>query len=296
MTLLFELNDKWPQQLLLTKSSFSHNVASIVNIKTSKSEPITCDGTKDSYPILYPNPNDQYSLHTILGVYEMTPQGVQPLKPGVLDKKGRTYEVDFLDQKIFLDLPDAFLEKRNVSVDALWTQLWFSDYVDQEFSLNFAERQNIGLEVHSLQQMTNHEIPHAAKDPKFLLRILSLKNQNQLKLSELLFLMNGLKNLDHSHFQMVPPLIKDLTIDRQLDRTGIGPTIRYEFRLKEWDGRGWELVFFFFHCVNDFLNCWLANFHVETALLFPQTKTPLIFKGGCEHALPILARDFFLSE
>ena len=294
VTFSFELNDKWPEQLSLTKSSLSPFVVPIVNLKTSKGEPIECDGTKTSYDILYPNPIDQFSLHTILGVYEVVAGGMKPLKPGILDKRGRTYEVDFLEQKLFLDLPGVFQDPRRVSIEALWVQLWFSDYIDQEFKISLAEGQISGLKPALLQQIRSHEIPAAASDPKFLLRILSLKNQNRLNLNEILFLMSGLKNLDHSYFRIVPPLIKDLKVEQQLDRTGVGPTIRYEFRLKEWDGKNWEIIVFFFHCLNDFLNCWLSNFHVETAVFFPQIKTPLIFKGGREDELSILARDFFL--
>ncbi|MCB1116750.1 MAG: hypothetical protein KDK71_09800, partial [Chlamydiia bacterium] len=86
-------------------------------------------------------------------------------------------------------------------------------------------------------------------------------------------------NLNHSYFKFVPELIMSLNIADQIDRAGMGPVIRYAFQLKEWDGNNWEIVVLFFKYLNGFLNCWLSNFHVETAVFFPHSKTPLIFKG-----------------
>lgn len=294
-TLQFDLNENWPKDLNLTKSSFAPFVVPIVNLKTGTADPIECNGTKDDYPILYPNPKDHFSLHTVLSVLEILPEGMTPLKPGILDTQGNTYEIDFFEQTISLDLPNSFEKPKKVVVEALWTQLWFNDYIDQEHSFRFLDQHTSSFSLHLLQQMRGHEIPLTANDPKFLLRILSLKNQNHLTLNELLFLINSLKKIDRSYFKFIPNLIKELKVEQHLDRAGVGPTICYTFELKEWDGRNWELVAFFFKVVNDFLNCWLSNFHVETAVFFPNIKTPLIIKGGVDNELSVLARDFFLS-
>lgn len=295
ITLCFDLNDKWPAHLALTKESLLPFIVPIANLKKERADPIECDGTKDSYPILYPNPIHHFSLHTILNVCEVVPEGMKPLKPGILDKQGSTYEIDYFKQHIILDLPKAFQNPRHVSVEALWTQLWFSDYIDQEFKVRLAEDQFADLQPNLLQEMRGHESTVAARDPKFLLRLLALKNQNKLDLSEILFLMNSLKNLDHSHFKAVPALIKELKVEQQIDRKGRGLIMCYQFQLKEWDGKNWEMIVLFFHHLNSFLNCWLSNFHVETKVFFPHVKTPLTFKGGIDNELSILARDFFLS-
>ena len=295
VTLCFDFSDKWPDNLLLNKGSLALYVLPIVNLKTDRAEPIECNGLKDGYPILYPNPIHQFKLHTVLSVSEVLERGMRPLKPGILDDRGNSYEIDFFSDEIFLNFSNAFVKPRTVSVEALWTQDWFTDYIDQEFKIRFAEEQLGGLKIQLLQQMRGHETTAVARDPKFLLRILALKNQNKLSLSEVLFLMSSLKNIDHSFFKMVPPLIKNLEVYQQTDRIGVGPTICYQFQLKEWDGRGWELVILFFKNVNNFLNCWLSNFHVETKVFFPFVKTPVIFKGETQDELSILARNFYLS-
>ena len=42
---------------------------------------------------------------------------------------------------------------------------------------------------------------------------LSLKNQGRLTSNEILFIMNVMKNLNNSYFDLVPELIKDLKIE-----------------------------------------------------------------------------------
>lgn len=294
ITLCFDLNEKWPEALTLSKDSLSLYVIPIVNLKIDRADPIECDGTKDAYPILHPNPTDEFKLHTILAVSEILATGMKPIRPGILDTLGSSYEIDFFDEQIILSLPGSFEKARTVSIEALWTQLWFSNYIDQEFSLRFAEEQLSSLKVHLLQQMRSHETTFIADDPKFLIRVLALKNQNKLNLNEILFLMSSLKNIEHSHFKFVPPLIKNLDVFQQTNRMGLGPTVCYQFQLKEWDGRNWEAVIFFFVELNNFLNCWLSNFHVETKVFFPYVKTPVTFKGEAENELFILARDFYL--
>lgn len=294
VTFCFELNEKWPEGLILSKDSLALHVVPIVNLKTARAEPIECDGIKDSYPILYSNPSDQFKLHTVLSVSEVVAGGMKPLKPGILDTQSSTYEIDFFREELLIDFPNAFEHPRTVSVEALWIQLWFSDYIDEEFKIRFSEERYSSLDVSLLQQLRSHEIAILAKDPNYLIRILALKNQNKLNLSELLFLMNSLKNINHSYFKTVPPLIKSLEVQQQIDSMGLGPTVVYQFQLKEWDGRGWELVVLFFKYVHSFLNCWLSNFHVELRVFFPNVKTPLIYKGEMQDEFSILARDFYL--
>ncbi len=294
ITLCFDLSDEWPDGLILNKESLVLYVLPIVNLKTDRAEPIECNGMKDGYPILYSNPAHQFKLHTVLSVSEVLQRGMRPIKPGIIDARGSSYEIDFFEDKLYLDFTSAFEKTKTISVEAQWTQVWFADYLDQEFKIRFAEDHLGGLKIQLLQQMRGHEITAVEKDPQFLIRILALKNQNKLSLSELLFLMGSLKNIEHSYFKVVPPLIKNLEVFQQSDRIGLGPTVCYTFQLKEWDGRGWELVILFFKNLNHFLNCWLSNFHVETKVFFPYMKAPVIFKGDTQDELSILARNFKL--
>lgn len=290
----FDFSDKWPELLKLTSDSLMPFVAPIVNLKLADADPIIHDGTKDSHPILYPEPTHKYELHTVVNVLEILSSGTRPLTPGILALGGGTYEADYFEKSITFDLPNAFSDPKTVSIAALWTQPWFSNYINDELSLQFSEAEAYGITVRLMGSIHRTEST-LEDDPHFLIRILSLKNQNYLSLNEILFIMNTMKNLKHSVFAEIPDCIKELKIQKKANFKQMGTLLEYEFFLKDLGGVKTELVFLFFKYLNELLNCWLANFEVETKVHFPKNKKPLILKRGSKNELSLLARDFFLS-
>lgn len=294
-TLCFDFNEKWPAGIKLNSDSFIPFVVPIVNLKKAFAEPILNDGTKDSFPILYPAPIHKFDLHTVQNVSEILSVGSQPIIPGFLGVGGvGSYEVDYFQKEIILDLHNPFQEPKTVSIEALWTQPWFSDYVNDELDLQFMEAQTFGINVRLLGSIHRYENT-LEDDPDFLIRILSLKNQNRLTINEILFIMNVMKDLNSSFFNAIPELIKDLKINEKFDQKQMSALIEYEFFLKDLGGQKWEVALLFFKYLNDLLNCWIANFEVETKVHFPKIKRPIIFKRGTKHELSVLARDFFFS-
>ena len=294
-TLSFDFNEKWPESCKLNSESFIPFVVPIVNLKKAYAEPIIDDGTKDSFPVLYPEPIHKFELHTVINVSEILSVGTRPIIPGLLGiGGGGSYEVDYFKKEIMLDIPNAYNDPKTVSVEALWTQPWFSNYINDELDLQFTEAQTFGINVRLLGSIHRYETT-LEDDPNFLIRILSLKNQNRLTNNEILFIMNVLKNLNNSYFDLIPELIKDLKINEKFDHKQMNILIEYEFFLKDLGGQKWELVLLFFRYLNDLLNCWLASFEVETKVHFQKNKKPLIFRRGAKHELSVLARDFFFS-
>lgn len=294
-TLTFDFNDKWPESCKLNSESFIPYVVPIVNLKKAYAEPIFDDGTKDSYPVLYPEPIHKFELHTVVNVSEILAVGTRPITPGFLglEEKG-SYEVDYFKKDIILNLPNAFNDPKTVTVEALWTQPWFSNYVNDDLDLIFAEAQSFGINVRLLGSIHRYENT-LEEDPNLLIRILSLKNQNQLTVNEILFIINVMKNLRNSYFDAIPELIKDLKINEKFDPKQMNTLIEYEFFLKDLRGQRWELVVLFFKHLSDLLNCWLSSFNIETKIHLQKHKKPLTFKRGEKHELSILARDFFFS-
>ena len=157
-----------------------------------------------------------------------------------------------------------------------------------------SEVQTMGIHVRLLGSFHRYENT-LEDDPNFLIKIVSLKNQNRLTTNEIIFIMNVMKNLHNSYFDSIPALIKDLKINEKFNHQQMNALIEYEFVLKELGSQKWELVVLFFKYMNDFLNCWLSSFEIETKVHFPRNKKPLIFKRGTEHELSVLARDFSFS-
>jgi type VI secretion system protein ImpG len=295
ITFCIDFNEKWPDSIRLNADSLVPFIVPIVNFKRSHADPVICDGTKDNYPILYPEPKAQSELHTVISVTENLTKGARTLKPGILGLGNGSYEVDYFKQELLLDMPDAFKDPKTISVQALWTQPWFSNYLNEELELNFGEAQMFGLGVRLLGSLYRHE-KTIEEDPQFLIRILSLKNQNYLNLNEILFILNAMKKLSHSFFDAVPDWILDLKINQKKDRHNFSSVIEYEFFLKDWGEQKWEIGLLFFKYINRMLHSWLPNFEIETKVHFPQSKRPLIIKQGKDYELSALARHFFLSE
>ena len=293
-TLVFDLNDKWPESLKLNSESFIPYVVPIINLKKAYAEPVFHDGTKDNYPVLHPEPTHKFELHTITNVSEILSTGTKPIIPGFLGIKGEgSFEINYFNSELTLNLPNAFQHPKTVMIEALWTQPWFSNYVNDELELIFPEAQTLGIPVRLLGSIHRYENT-LEDDPNFLIRILSLKNQNRLSVNEIIFIMNIMKKLNNSHFDAIPSLIKNLKINEGFNQQQMNVFIEYEFFLNDLGGQRWELVLLFFKYVNDLLNCWLSNFEVETKVHFPRNKKPTIFKRGT-HELSLLARDFFFS-
>jgi type VI secretion system protein ImpG len=294
-TLCFDFNEKWPDSLKLNSDSFLPYVVPIVNLKKAFAEPVVDDGTKDSFPVLFPEPMHKFELHTVTNVSEILSTGTRPIIPGLLGlDEGGSYEVDYFNKEIILNLPNAFSDPKTVSIHALWTQPWFSNYVDDELDLQFSEAQSFGLSVRLLGAIHRYENT-LEDDPNFLIRILSLKNRTRLTPNEILFIMNVMKNLNNSFFDSIPPLIRDLKINEKFQNKQMTALVEYEFFLKDLGGQKWELAVLFFKYLNDLLNSWLSNFEVETKVHFTKMKKPIIFKRGSNHELSVLARDLFFS-
>lgn len=294
VTFCLEFNEKWPETTKLNHDSLIPFVVPIANFKRGYADPIICDGTKDSYSLLYPEPTYQFKLHTVLSVSQLLTKGTKPLKPGMLGKGGESYEVDYFNETVALDLPNAFIDPVTIVTEALWTQPWFSDYMNVELELQFNEAQMFGLGVRLFGSLHRYE-ETIENDPQFLLRILSLKNQNYLNLNEILFIVNAMKKLSNSFFDTIPDWILDLKTHQKMDQKNFSTVIEYEFFLKDWGGQKWEVAVLFFSYLTRMLDAWLPNFEIETVVHFPQTKKPLVIKQGKEYELSALARHFFLS-
>src|SRR6185369_8072505 len=131
-------------------------------------------------------PAHKFELHTVVNVSEILSVGMRPLKPGILGFGGGTYEIDYFEKQIMLDVPDAFNDPKTISIEALWTQPWFTNHMNDELELQFAEAQLFGIGVRLLGSIHCYENT-LKDDPNFLIHILSLKNQNHLSLNEILF-------------------------------------------------------------------------------------------------------------
>ncbi len=295
MRIEFHFNEEWPESIKLNEESLIPFIVPIVNLKKGYAEPIVCNGMKDQYSILHPDPIHKFELHTVLQVSEILSSGTRPLKPGILGPGTPTYEIDYFNQQLLLEMPSAFAEPKTVTTLGLWSQPWFSDYVNDDIELQFNEAQMFGLETRLLGSLHRSE-KMVTDDPNYLIRILSLKNQNYLSLNEILFILGAMKQLNQSFFDDVPDSIRDVKIHQKMNQRNFSSVVEYEFFLRDWGGQKWEVGVLFFSYLHRMLNSWLPNFEIELTVHFPKSKQPLVITQGKKHELSALARNFFLSQ
>ena len=294
-TLCLDFDEKWPEFTFLNSDSLVPFVVPVINLKSSPAEPITCDGTKDSYLVLHPDPIYKFELHTLQSVFELIPGSKKMITPGILGDGSESFEIDYFKQELLIDLPGAFENPKTLYTEALWTQPSFVEHVNSELDLHCAEAATCGLEVKLLDALYRAE-KTIEDDPNFLIRILSLKNQSSLNLNEILFILKAMKNLNNSVFYTLLDTIRELKTQQKRDEKSHQFITEYAFYLKDLGDQKWELAVLFFKYLHRLLNSWLPNIEIETKVYFSESKKPLIIKQGDGYELPALARNFFLSQ
>lgn len=294
-TLCLDFDESWPEFTVINSESLIPFVVPALNLKSAPAEPITCDGTKDCFPVLHPDPLHKFELHTLVSVYELSSGTKKLIRPGILGDGSESFEVDYFKQELLIDLPDAFENPKTLYTEALWTQPSFSEYVSSELSLQCREAATFGLEVRLLGDLYRAE-KNIEEDPNFLIRILSLKNQSYLSLNEILFIVRAMKNIENSVFEGVIGLIKELRMEQKRDEKSHHLIMEYAFYLKDLGDQKWEVAVLFFSYLYQLLNSWLPNIDIEAKVYFSEARKPLVIKQGRDYELPALARNFFLSQ
>ncbi len=279
-TLCFYLSSPWPIKFQLSKESLLPFVIPIVNLKRKPSAPIRCDGTKECYPILYPDPEDEFSLHRIAGVYRIEKHKMLPLKPAILYQGNETYEIEEvltqqhkISPRLSFNFVDAFEHPKIISADTLWHQPWFSHDLEKELKLTILNPTCTSLETRVLGKLYPTELQSGLDDIHFLIRLLGLKNQDRLELDDLLILMDALKPQRHTYFKEISSFIKDFQVHYLPTFRNALVSDEYQFFLEKMDDKNRDLALVYFQNLKNFLHIWLTGFEVEVSLISPQFKT-----------------------
>lgn len=287
-TLYFSIKEGWPKTIQFSKDSFVPFVIPIANLKKCFADSIYCDGTKDAYSILYPYPDDHFSLHSLFSVCEIFQNKMIPIRPGILTQEKGSYEIQStltkqmsVDHALILEFPDAITNHKLIAVEALWFQPWINYYLDKEIKPKMVQQRLSGLELRLIGKICPSDIPIAHFDIQFLIRILALKNQTSLDLNEFFFLADTLKKIEKSYFYEIPKIVDELKIYQEPHLfSSTHFSTKFHFRLEKWEEKNQELILLFFKCMKSFLDGWLSNSQVEIKLSSSKLKIPLHVKEG----------------
>lgn len=296
-TLCFDLGNYWPETFPLSKESFHPFVLPIINLQKKTAELIRCDGTEDSYPILYPDPKKQFAIHSFLGVYSLQNHKPIPLKPNIISDSDESYEIEPIfshnrppEYNLHLELQESLKKTQLISVEALWYQPWF-DKLDQDVKAIVVNQLLQELDLRVFGTITSPEDRISSYDIKFLTRLLSLKNQTHLELDDILFLMNALKINRNTHFKDIPKHIQDLKVALRYGSLTTSVSHEYSFLLEKLDDKNQDLVLLYFRNIKKFLDLWLPNIEIEVTINAPNFKVPITIKEGSSHETSTLVRN-----
>lgn len=203
--LCLDLDEQWPGDLVLNQDVFRLFVVPVENLRRGFAEPVLCDGTQDGYPIRAAEPGAAAALHSVLGVYQETEAGMEPIPPVQMASGRASYQIErsgdpaHCHHRLLLELPEAFLAPRPIAVEALWYQPWFDAHAIGRLQISLQTRHVEGVRWELSGRVVPHRVSPLARNPFALLHVLALRSQPVLGRGELLRLMEILGAEQDSH-------------------------------------------------------------------------------------------------
>jgi len=228
--LCFDLDAQWPRSLVLNQDVFQLFAVPIVNLNRGMAQPIICDGTKERYPIRHPEPEHNFGLHSVVGVYQVKDGSMVPMRAGILSGGSGSYELEESTDRtglkrhwLALHFPEAFEEPRTIAIDAHWLQPWFSEALGERITVNTYTRTLVGLEW----QLVGDIVPHGENtfqaEMEGFLHLLTLKNKSAFNVDDLLEMMQTLGSVHQGQFKRAYSLLTDVRVEETpLNKGGMG--------------------------------------------------------------------------
>ncbi len=285
--LAFDLDRKWPKKMVLNPDTFQLHTVPAINLHRQLASPMLADGTQERYPVRPADPAQLFMLHSVAGVYRIAPEGLVPLRPGVLSGEAGTYELetlqvgDKLQSALMLNLPQAFDEPVKLSVDAHWYQPWFTKRLSGLLEVSLLDRHVPGVKWETLGEVRPHLESQVAGDPDMLLQLLAIRTKPFLALEELQQIMHALGTVRRGYFRYIPDLLEKLERTTRPGRKGRGQGIVhvYHLQLKEFEESYLPVVERFCEQVFRILDAWAFDAGVELEVTAPGLPSPLSFSG-----------------
>ena len=281
ITICFDLDIKWPRNLILSKELFHMYSVPVINLKKEMAHPVLCDGTKEEYPILYPDPEKKFQIQDLAGVYSVENQGMLPLRPGIIAGGSESYEIvqktdlktGIREHCLLLNMPEAFEKPKTIAVDAAWFQPGFSKNIDQQIKVLPYGRTLSGLEWETLGQIVSHSDNRFGADKENFLNLFILKNKPDLTLNDLFSILRSMGNVLQNEFKDVLNLLTGMRVQhapaKKSEDTG---TLRriYYLKFAKLDPGFMPLVETFIDHIEKILDGWLPEIMIEVKIEVPE--------------------------
>jgi type VI secretion system protein ImpG len=282
---IIDLDELWPESVSFNEETFRLGTVPIVNLRRAMAEPFLCDGKSNRYPVVYPEPGDNFELHSLNAVFEITSHGYQPLRPGVLSRGGSSFEVDYGDTDdsgvgLLIKSPESFANPKQLAVDGMWHQPWFSKQTKERLEVHLYDRNLSGLvwELNGkIAPMRENKVRH---NVDMLLEVLALRMKTRLNLGELKLILSCLGSVEYSPFRDLPRFIEELSVEKlpHSQEQVAGYMLRYHFRLRQLDESLMPLIEMFFTQLQRLLDSWVFDTVVQLRVETSDREVKIDFK------------------
>lgn len=272
-SICLDLDSNWPRNLVLNKDVFQLFATPIINIRQGMAQPVICSGMQERYAIRNTDLENGFELHSLLGVYEITKEGLSPVRPGILSGAAPSYETEELRDSqgkkhhyLNLHFPQAFQEPRTVTSDALWIQPWFSETISQRLTVSPFSRSTVGLKWELLVNPVPHAEDLFQDNMDGFLHFLTLTNRATLNRHELLDILQAMGIMRQATFQRLCELLVDVRVEKAMQQ-GIDFSgmlrHRYILSFREYDSSLEPLMEIFLAHVENILDAWISGAKIE---------------------------------
>ncbi|RKG65173.1 hypothetical protein D7V80_24235 [Corallococcus sp. CA054B] len=281
-TLTLRLADRWPSELVVGPDSFVAHAVPVVNLQRAMAAPVEHDGTKERHAVQHPDPSMGFRLNTATGVYQLSPKGMVPLRPGAISGGAETYELEHEGQGLArtswlaLDMPDAFLKPVRLGVDGLWHQPLPPRFDARGYRPVLADRFLEGVPwslVGAVAPGGDNPVEHGQQA---LLQLLALRTQRFLGREDLLFLLEVLGVRTQRHFRELLPSLTEVSVkSKPFARSAAGFKYVYQLGFGPMDASLLPLVDLLCGRLVELFAIWSAEDVVELEVRLPQREAPL---------------------
>ena len=272
-TICLDLDSDWPRNLVLNQDIFQVFAIPIINLRQGMAQPVICSGMRERYTIRNTDLEYGFELHSVLGVYEVTQEGMVPVKPGILSGAAPSYETEELKDSqgrkrhyLNLHFSQAFQEPKTVATDALWIQPWFSETILHKLTVSPFSRSTIGLKWELLVNLVPHAENLFQDNMDGFLHFLTLTNRATLNRDDLLDILQAIGIMRQATFRKLCDLLVDVRIEKAMqqgsDLSGL-LRHRYILRFREYDLSLEPLMETFLAHVENILDAWISGAKIE---------------------------------
>jgi type VI secretion system protein ImpG len=282
VALCFELDATFPLDPPIFRQVLCPFAVPVQNLRRIESQPIECDGTKDSYPIRYTYADRTFALQQARGVYKIGEHGLVPILSASFQDAAPSFDVEEWGNEqggghsLLLRLSQPLQEPTRIVVDGMWYQPEFADHATGPIQVSLPSRSLLGLEwqlVGPLRRHLDSPLRHSADQ---LLHLLSLKMKPVLEREELLSLLDMFGSIAQGPYQSLPSRLRDLVVEVTPDATLRGASLChvYHAQLPPWETSEAPLVWHFLTELRALLDAWDYEARVELAPHIGESALP----------------------